>query len=485
MSGSFLTKIKFPHVFVLITMVIFACAVATWLLPSGQFQRETKEIEGKTRTVVVPGTYTPVEKHYTPRGLFLDTKKEGTASPTSFHAFVSAVPRGMGDKNAAGIIFFIFIIGGAFGILERTGVITATIHLLLHYLEDNAPVLTAVIMLVIAVSGSTLGMGEEFIPLVPIFVIVAQRLGYDRIYGMAMVIVAAQVGFAAATLNPFTLGVAQGIAEIPYISGWEFRTVFFFVCITISVSYLLLYGRRIKQDPSQSLLVDEPEPEQAFEAEDETFTRRHGLILVTGILVFGIVIAGTVELDWWFAEMSGGFFFLAMLAAYIGKLSMDETAAAFVKGMENMVVAALVVGFAKGIEVVLSNAMVLDTIIFYATEVLKEVPRYVAVQGMFLFQTVLNFLIPSGSGQAAVTMPLMVPIAEILNITPQTAVFAFQCGDGFSNLIIPTSGILMSMLALARIPYQKWLRFMLPLLGLLLLTSAVFLTIAVAIDYSY
>ena len=129
--------------------------------------------------------------------------------------------------------------------------------------------------------------------------------------------------------------------------------------------------------------------------------------------------------------------------------------------------------------------MVLDTIIFYATEVLKEVPRYVAVQGMFLFQTVLNFLIPSGSGQAAVTMPLMVPIAEILNITPQTAVFAFQCGDGFSNLIIPTSGILMSMLALARIPYQKWLRFMLPLLGLLLLTSAVFLTIAVAIDYSY
>ena len=482
MSGSILSKIKLPHVFVLITMVIFACSVATYLLPSGQFQRETKEIEGSKRTVVVPGTYASVEKHMSVRGLFLDDHEEGKASPTSFHAFVSAVPRGM--QEAAGIIFFIFIIGGAFGILERTGVITATIHLLLYHLEDRAPALTGVIMLVIAIAGSTLGMGEEFIPLVPVFLVVAQRLGYDRIYGMAMVIVAAQVGFAAATTNPFTLGVAQGVAELTYTSGWEFRTVFFVVCIGIAITYLLWYGHRIKKDPSLSYLADEPEPETAYQAESETFTGRHAAILISGVIIFGMIVTATVQLGWWFAEMSGGFFFLGILAAWLGKLKTQDACAAFVKGMEGMVVAALVVGFAKGIEVVLSDAMVLDTIIYYATDVLREVPQFVAVQGMLLFQTLLNFLIPSGSGQAAVTMPLMAPIADVLGITRQTAVFAFQCGDGFSNLVIPTSGILMSMLALARIPYQKWLRFMLPLLCILMLVSAIFLTIAVVTNYS-
>jgi uncharacterized ion transporter superfamily protein YfcC len=258
--------------------------------------------------------------------------------------------------------------------------------------------------------------------------------------------------------------------------------VFFVVCLTITIAYVLRYGTKMRRDPSASLMAGDD-----FDIEEEgervVFNSRHGWILFTGIVIFAGILTATVKLHWWMPEMGGGFILIGILAAIFAKLTLNETANAFVKGMEDMVVAALVVGFAKGIEVVLSEGLIMDTIIYHASNLLQEVPRYVAIQGMFLFQTLLNFLIPSGSGQAAVTMPLMAPIADVIGVTRQTAVFAFQCGDGFSNTIIPTSGILMSMLALAKIPYQTWLRFMLPLLGLLLLTSAVFLTIAVAIDF--
>jgi len=480
MSGN--NSFRLPHVFVLITAVIAVCAVATWILPSGRFERETLVLEGSSREVVVPGSYEPIEKHYSWKGLAIPDEEEGQASPSSLLDFVSAIPRGM--REAAGVIFFIFLIGGTFGVLERTGVITATIQLLLERLSAFSGLLTAVIMVVLGVAGSTLGMGEEFIPLIPVFVVLAQRMGYDRIYAVAMVNLSAQIGFAAATTNPFTLGVAQGVADLPFTSGLSLRVVLFLVCIAVTIAYVLFYGRRIKRDPTQSLLADEQDDHVFDEVEETRFTKRHFWILAMGLGLFAMVIAGAIRLGWWFEEMSGGFFLMALLAARIGGLSLEEASSSFVRGMEQMVVAALVVGFAKGIEVVLSDAAVLDTVIHAATSVLEDVPRMIAAGGMLVLQTGLNFFIPSGSGQAAVTMPLMAPIADVLGITRQTAVLAFQCGDGFSNTVIPTSGILMSMLALARVPYQKWLRFALPLLGMLFLISLVFLMIAVAIDYN-
>jgi len=480
MALEFLAKLKIPHVFVLIFGVIFVCAVLTYVIPSGSFQRETKIIEGNKRSVVVAGTYREIPKAMSSKSVMIGEAKEGFAVPVSAVGFLSAVPRGM--EAAADIIFFIFVIGGVIGILRHTGVITATISRLLDIFQHYSVLLTIVIMLVIAVGGSTLGMGEEFIPLVPIFLLISKRMGYDRIFGLSLVILAAQVGFASATTNPFTIGVAQGIAEIPLYSGTWFRVVFFLVCLTITIVYVLRYGARMRRDPSASLMAGDDFDIQE-EGERVDFNRSHGWILTTGILIFAGILIATVKLKWWMPEMGGGFILIGIIAALFAKLSLNETANAFVKGMEDMVVAALVVGFARGIEVVLSEGMIMDTIIYHASNLLQEVPRYVAIQGMFIFQTLLNFLIPSGSGQAAVTMPLMAPIADVIGVTRQTAVFAFQCGDGFSNTIIPTSGILMSMLALAKIPYQTWLRFMLPLLGLLLLTSAIFLTIAVAIDF--
>ncbi|MCB0288117.1 MAG: YfcC family protein [Calditrichaeota bacterium] len=479
MSTSFLERIKIPHVFVLLLGVILFCSVLTYFIPSGEYNREERTVGTLTRTMVVPGTYQTIPKHYSAQGILFDDKVEGKASPVSLQGFLSSVPRGM--EQAADIIFFIFVIGGVFGILQRTGMIIALLNKLLNIFRDSGWLLTVIIMIVIAIGGSTLGMGEEFIPLVPLFLIVSKELGYDRIYGLAMVMLAADVGFASATTNPFTVQIAQGIAELPLLNDFHFRILFFVCIMAVALVYVLRYGAKIKKDPNNSYMPhDDFELEAHHQDIQKTeLTNAHIYTFVVCLIIFVFILFAVQELGWWMAEMGGGFLLMGIAATIFSRLSIDEATKAFIKGMEEMVVAALVVGFAKGIQVVLDDAMVLDTLIFSAASLLRHFPDYVAAQGMLLFQTVLNFFIPSGSGQAAVTMPLMAPLADVLGITRQSAVFAFTCGDGFSNTIIPTSGVLMAMLALAKIPYTTWLRFMFPLFLQLMVVSAFFLFISV------
>jgi uncharacterized ion transporter superfamily protein YfcC len=477
-------RIHIPHVFVLLTAVIFIGALCTYVLPSGEYRRETKKIEGRERTLVVPGTFQAIPKHYSLRGVLIgdsENAPEEFAEPVSFQGFLTAIPRGL--EQSADIIFFIFMIGGTFGILQRSGTIPAMIRMLLDRFGHSAKLLTIIIMLAIAVGGSTLGMGEEFIPLVPVFLIISQRLGYDRIYGLALVMLAADMGFASATTNPFTINIAQGIAELPLNSGMGLRLVFFVCCLTLTIVYVLRYGAKIRRDPSLALVADEAEHLPPDNLDDHTFGRRHFATVTLCLLIFAGILYGVQALEWWMADMAGGFFLMGLVAAAISGLSLKASSDAFVKGMEDMVVAALVVGFARGIQVVMIDGQILDTLIHSAATVLQTVPRYVSVEGMLAFQTSLNFLVPSGSGQAAVTMPLMAPLSDVLGITRQTAVLAFQFGDGLSNTIVPTSGVLMAMLALARIPYGKWLRFVLPLFLQVTALAAVFLAIAVAIGY--
>ena len=478
---SFLQRIEMPHVFTLLTGVILFCSLLTYVLPSGKYQRESKTYSGLTRTMVVPGTYEKLPKHISVRSIFLGEQVAGEASPVSVVGFLSAIPRGM--EGAADIIFFIFVLGGVFGILQRTGTITAVIHALLNRFANSGPLLTIILMIVIAIGGSTLGMGEEFIPLVPVFLIVSKNLGYDRIYGLALVLLAAEMGFAAATTNPFTVQIAQGIAEVPLGSGLPLRLVFFVCCMAVTLNYVLRYGRKILKDPSKSLMAGDDFSLEEYDLDDHTLKPAHIWTLVVGAVVFAFILYAVQEMGWWLAEMAGGFLLIGFAAVFFARLPVAEATKAFVKGMEDMVVAALVVGFAKGIQVVMTDGQILDTLIFSAATLLERFPKTVAAEGMFVFQTCLNFFIPSGSGQAAVTMPLMAPLADVLGITRQTAVLAFTCGDGFSNTIVPTSGILMAMLGLAKIPYDKWLRFMFPLFIQLSLLAGVFLFVAVLINY--
>jgi uncharacterized ion transporter superfamily protein YfcC len=470
-----------PHVFVLLTIVVFVCTILTYIVPSGKFERETKKVGTLTRTVVVPNTYQEIPKHYSVEGLILGDEKEGKASPVSLFGFLSSIPKGM--KEAAEIIFFIFIIGGVFGILQRTGTIMALIQKLLNIFAQRSMLLIIVLMVTLGIGASTLGMGEEFLPLIPLFLIVSKKLGYDRVFGVGIVWIAAEIGFAAATTNPFTVQIAQGIAEVPLNSGMELRLVFFTVTIIVGIIYLLRYGAKVKIDPSKSMM-----PEDEFSLDDISFekvdfNKKHLMIMIVGITLFAFIIYAVQTYDWWINEMAGGFLLIGILAIIISRLSLKDASSSFVKGMSEMVVAALVVGFAKGVEVVLSDGQILDTIINSAANNLQNFHEFVAAGGMLVFQTTLNFFIPSGSGQAAVTMPIMAPLSDLLGITRQTAIFAFTCGDGFSNMIIPTSGILMAVLSLAKVPYTKWLKFVLPLFTMLFIISIIFLIIAVIIQY--
>jgi uncharacterized ion transporter superfamily protein YfcC len=465
-------------VFTLLTGVIFFCSVLTYVIPSGSYVRETRLVGNLERNVVVPDSYESLPKHITAETIVFGGAVEGKATPVSVTGFLSAIPRGMSE--AGEIIFFIFILGAVFGILQRTGTIVAALQLLLSWFRDSAAALTVVLMTAIAVGGSTLGMGEEFIPLVPIFLLVSKELGYDRIYGLCLVMVAADIGFASATTNPFTVNIAQGIAELPLNSLIPFRAVFFVTCLTITIAYVLRYGARIKKDPSASYMADDDFDVAFGDGETPSFDSRHLTILVSCLVIFGFILYAVQEMGWWLSEMAGGFLLMGLVAIFVSEITVAEAVRSAVKGMEDMVVAALVVGVAKGIEVVLSDGQVMDTLIFSAASVLQQFPNYVAAAGMLVFQTTLNFFVPSGSGQAAVTMPLMAPLADVLGLTRQTAVFAFTCGDGFSNTIIPTSGVLMAMLSLAGIPFERWIRFMFPLFLILMATSTVFLFIMVA-----
>lgn len=465
-------KINLPHVFVLLLGVIFLCCLATYMVPSGSYERVERQVGESTRTVVDPESFTELPKHYSVKGALLGDSVEGKATPVGVLGFLTAVPRGM--EKSADIIFFIFIIGGVFGIVRATGTVTASVRALVTRFSNSAVLLTCALVIVISAGGSTLGMGEEFIPLIPVFLYVSKELGYDRIYGLALVTLSSGVGFAAATVNPFTVQIAQGIAEVPLRGDLGFRLVFYAVCLGVTLTYLLRYGARVKRDPSASLMAGDPF-ELDFEDKEEPFTRRHLMVLLVCVFIFGGILYAMPKLHWWLNEMMGGFLLIGILVAWIGKLTVDGAVKAFVSGMNEMVVAALVVGFARGIEIVLLDGMILDSLIHFAAGMLEGWPKVVAAEGMFVFQSCLNFFIPSGSGQAAATMPLMVPLSDVLGVSRETAVFAFTCGDGFSNLFIPTSGILMAVLALAKIPYATWLRFVFPLFLQLAVVSGLFL----------
>jgi len=318
---------RVPHVFVLLAGAILFCSLLTYVVPSGSYERESRLVEGHERTLVVPGTYHHLEKNISLRSIILGEQIPGKATPVGLHGFLTAIPRGM--EAAADIIFFIFIIGGVFGILQRTGVITAAIGQLLHRLEHRGPLLAITLMLVFAIGGSTLGMGEEFIPLIPVFMLLAHRLGYDRVYGMAVVLVAADTGFAASTTNPFTIGVAQGIAEIKLYSGLALRIVFLACALALAIVHILRYGARIKRDPSAALVPfndDDPPVESLAEQAAATATtpeygRHHSAILISCAVIFAFILYAVQTMGWWLPEMAGGFLLMGLVATAIGRKS--------------------------------------------------------------------------------------------------------------------------------------------------------------------
>lgn len=456
---------KMPHTYVILFMVILVMVALTYIIPAGEFIRVVDPNTG--RTVVDPASFHAVDQN-----------------PAHLFDIFKAVPKGM--KAASSIIFFIFIVGGAFQIITATGAIEASISRVALSLKGNDKLMIPLFLVIFSIFGGTIGMAEEAIVFVPIGIALARALGYDAIVGTAMVSLGAACGFSSGFMNPFTVGVAQGIAELPPFSGIEFRLVILAVMLVITSLYLIRYGSKVKADPTKSI-VRELEIEEKDKVIDlsniPNIESQHYLVLLNMVVGFVFIVYGVFNWGWYITEIGATFLAMGIIGGLLGKLGPSKVSQEFVNGARGIVFGALVVGIARGILVIMQDGFIIDSMINGLANAIQNLPNTIAVIGMYFVQVVINFFIPSGSGQAAATMPIMVPLSDVLTINRQVAVTAYQFGDGFTNSIIPTSAALMGVLSVARISYEKWVKFLWPLMLIWLGTGAVFLIVANAMGY--
>ncbi|HBH13231.1 MAG: Arginine/ornithine antiporter ArcD [Clostridiales bacterium 38_11] len=458
-------KSRVPHTYVILFTVIIIMAILTYIIPAGEFDRVKDPNTG--RTVVDPASFHAVEQNpTTPFGLF------------------QSVPDGM--SAASSIVFFIFIVGGSFQILTGTGAINAGISRIAVKLEGRDKLMIPIFTIVFSIFGGTIGMAEEAIVFVPIGIALARALGYDAIVGTAMVTLGAAAGFTSGFMNPFTVGVAQGISELPMFSGIAFRLVIWVVMLIAVNIFLIRYATKVKNNPELSV-VSELEEEEKHEIIDLStlpeLTSRHIGVLVVFVLGLASIVYGVFQLDWYITEIATTFLAMGVISGFVGGLGPSKIAQEFVIGAKSLVFGALVVGIARGILVVMTDGFIIDSIINGLAIAISGFHSSIAVLGMYIVQVILNFFIPSGSGQAATTMPIMAPLSDVIGINRQVAVTAFQFGDGITNSIIPTSAALMGVLSVAKIPYEKWVKFLWPMMLIWIAIGGVFLVIANAINY--
>jgi uncharacterized ion transporter superfamily protein YfcC len=452
---------KVPDVFVIVYLLIVLAAVLTWIVPGGSYKRREEIVNNKPREVVVQGSFS-----YEP------------AKPQTLEVFTAPL-EGFAKRMAAEIIVFIFLVGGSFYVLNETGAITAGLNKLVKLLRGREYLAIPIVMTFFSFFGAVFGMCEEAMPFALILVPMAIALGYDSLVGVSLSFLAAGVGFAGAFLNPFTVGIAQGIAGLQPFSGFGYRVLIWVISTGVTIAWVMIYAARIKANPRRSPMyeLDHARREEIkIQQEKHTvFTVRHGLCLA--ILFAGIVgmIIGVVVLKWYIIELGGLFFAMGVIAGLVSGMGPNALAKAFVAGCKDISGAALIVGFAYGIIFILENGNILDTILYGMSSVTSAMPRLLSSQAMYVLQMFLNFFIPSGSTKAALTIPIMAPLADLSGITRQTAVLAYQLGDGFTNMIIPTSPVTVGTLAMAKIPFERWARWNFPMQIMFVVMSLAFL----------
>lgn len=453
-------KRKFPDVLVLLTLFMVCFTVLTWVVPAGKFERQAF----KNKQVVVPGTYQQVEQ-----------------SGQGLMDFLTAPGRGI--VAAADIIAFVFLVAGAFGIVHKTGAIQAFLEKIIALGVAKPKMKTLILPLLVtlfSLAGATFGMAEEVLVFVMLTIPLARALGYDTVVGVAIPFVGAGVGFAGAFINPFTVGIAQGIAQLQPGSGIGYRVVCWCVFTVAAILFISRYARGLEKDPGSSVVHDvESKWDEEQEQETIPMTRSRSLVLVVLVLTLALLVFGVKEWGWYIQEIAGLFLGMGLVTSLLGRLTADETVKAFNQGAVDVVMAALIIGFSRGLLVIAEHGAIIDTILNSMANAAEGFAPAVSVLVMFVFQSFLNFFVPSGSGQAALTMPLMAPLSDLLHLERQVAVLAYQFGDGISNLVLPTSGITMGLLEIAGIPFDRWFKFCFPLVAILSLLACVLLVLPV------
>jgi len=451
----------------ILVVIMLVVAAASYVVPAGSYDRVFDAVA--ERDVVDPNSYHLVEKN-----------------PTTLFALLMSVTLGM--QNAAYVIFFLLIIGGMFAILDGTGAINAGMANVVRAMKGRELLMIPVCMTIFGLGSAFCANFEEFLAFIPLVLAVCLTMGFDSLTAVGIVYCAAASGYAGAITNAFTTGVAQSIAGLPMFSGMELRVPLFVVLMIVSISYVMWYARRVKKNPRLSGSYDwDVVNRQNISIDTENIAPITGrqklvlLIFVAGILftVWGIVTQG-----YYIDELAAIFLAIGIVGGLVGGLSPSKICDHFEKGCINMLFPCLMIGLANAVIVLLQNANIMDPIIHFLAGLLDGLAPTVAAWGMFIVQDLFNLLVPSGSGQAAITMPIMAPLADMLDLTRQTAVLAFQMGDAFTNVMSPASAEVLAALAMCGgVPIKKWLKFLAPLFVVWWAVAFVFLAIAVQIGY--
>ena len=455
-------KLFNPNAYVILSILILFAMLMTWILPAGEYQRYVDEATG--RTVVDPESFQFIEN-----------------SPVGIFDMLRAVPRGL--QESASVIMFIFIVSGTIQILKGTGALDAGLQMLILRMKGNDVIILCAISIVTSLLGAIFGFGQQIIPLIPLGVSLALGLGYDRMVGFHIIRTASWVGFAAAILNPFTIGIAHELAGLPLFSGWGYRIICYVIFMAITLVFIVRYAQKVKNDPTRSVLYgyegDRGDSAFAIETGCEV-TKKHVAVLVLLFAAFAMMVAGTILYSWGTTELTALFLGFGVLMGFAGGLNPDRIAGEFSKGLGGIAFGAIVVGFSRAIVLVLENGKVLDTIVYFLTECIAGAGDSVTLIGMFFIQSLINFFIGSGSGQAAATMPIMIPLSDTLDVTRQSTVLAFQFGSGITDMIYPA---MVYYLPFADIPYDRWAKHILKLVLILTGVAMVLVAVAGAMNY--
>lgn len=434
-------KFRFPHVLALLIFLVVLATALTYIVPAGSYDRVLNEENGYT--VVVPESYHRIDQQ-----------------PVSFLSIPSTLFKSF--VKAADIIAFVFIVGGAFAIIMQTGAINAFCVAAARKFAGKEKILLIGLMLVFSVLGSVEGMATEGVAFIPMAIVLCTALGYDRMTAVSVVMLGALCGYTAGALNPFSTGIAQVLAELPMFSGLVYRLVAHVVLLALLSLLVVRYAEKVRKDPTKSLLYGDEAYVAAGNDPIDTnakMTVRQTIVLCVVLLGFGLLIYGTLELGWWLAEMAGLFLVMGVVCGLVGKLKINDICKTFSDGAGVLVSGALMIGFARAIQMVMDAGGIIDTIVFALSNAVSLLPPVLQSTGIYLIQSLLNVVMTSSNVQVVVTMPILIPVADLVGVSRQACVLAFQLGDGFSNMLLPTWGTLMSILAVAKIPYQKWVKY--------------------------
>lgn len=513
---------KIPHTYVIVFSIVVLAAILTWIVPGGVFDRHIVTVNGIDRNVVVPGSF-----HYTGN------------NPQTWQIF-SALYDGFVDKSA--IIVFILIIGGAFWIMNESKAIDVAIQSFLRFvkrIEHNRLIskigadnlIFILIMSMFSLFGAVFGMSEETIAFVVIFVPLAISMGYDSIVGICLCFVGAALGFAGAILNPFTIGIAQGLADLPLFSGIEYRLFCWIIINIFGFTFILRYAKKVKKNPLNSPVFEDDkywrDKQETGDQKIEYHTPSSAWITFLAILVMLIIfswlypgtvlaigenkvsipaipvltglfaltgwgalrksvhffiiqilsftmlflIVGVMGYGWYIKEIATLFFTMGLVSGTAMNYSPNRITKLFLDGVRDIQSAALVVGLAGGIIIILNNGNIIDTILYKLSESISGMGKLASVTMMYVIQNILNVIIPSGSAKAALTMPMMSQFSDLIGVSRQATVMTYQLGDGFTNLISPTSGVTLGVLSVAKIPFDKWVKWVLPMIVILIIVG--------------